>query len=258
MATATLDELSDPVDRPPLLKVATASLVVAALLAIAGLAGDIGSPWVAGIFGTTTGEHVSVAGRTLRGLAMLSAVVPAVLVEQHRVARCALILAHVLISGAIYLCYLRYLGIGPAGTAVLTSHQLVTTIWMTAALSCGVLVFATVSGWTLTREPALAEPHSFSLRGMLIATAAAAVLFTSPRVVPSLVVLGVSWRWGSYAPDPDSVTVGNSHVVRAAVYGFLVTGALVSATLCCRSRRAAVGLILGSLLMPANASLQRC
>lgn len=246
MTVFASDDAPDQVATPHLLRLAVVSLVVVVVVEFACLVTVSGSGWPERVLGSTVASHVRTAASATGSLAILSVITPAVLADRHTVARCALIIGSILIGAAMSLGNMYWLS-ASLDNAVSATLVLLAVIWVSAACCCGVWVFALVSGWRLAYHTRAVARRTVSIRGLIVVTALAAILFTTPRFVPRIVTQFVGSS--GVVPARSSVAVEPKSVIHSAMYGFMVTMSLVSGALCRRRHLAWLGLAVGSLLM---------
>ena len=246
MTTLASDGSPDQVKRPRLLRLAVVSLVVLVVVEFACLVPVSGSGWPERVLGPAVASHLRTAALATGDLAILSIITPAVLADRHTVARCALIIGSILIGATMYLGNMYWLS-ASLDNAVSATLVLLAVIWVSAACCCSVWAFALASGWRLTYHARTVARRTVSIRGLIVVTALAALLFTTPRLVPRIVTQFVGSS--GTVPARSSVAVEPMSVIHSAIYGFLVTISLVSGALCRRRRLAWLGLAVGSLLM---------
>lgn len=232
-------ETPDPLHPGRLWLLAGCNLLLAAALEILFTVAQVHSDSLARAFGRSDGIYIQIAAAIFLLHALLAAIVPAVLAEGHRGLRSALIAGHIVIAWVIqtggYSALFRF---EAEMLAELASVNLLSTLGIVAGLWGGLALLATLWGWTLTRRPDVAQRPTFSVRGMLIAAAAAAFLFASPRLVAPIVTsvvrsIHANWmedrRWVGTSSSIESEMNGMSLLVVPLVIGFLLAITLASA-----------------------------
>lgn len=108
VAPMTNDDLRDPVasaDKPPWLLLAAAALLTSIVVSLISLTLGPLSQWPDRLFGPAAADHVRDATSVVGTFAVLSAIIPAVMAEHHRMARWTLVVAHVLVSTMTLVAY---------------------------------------------------------------------------------------------------------------------------------------------------------
>lgn len=192
MATSSPDRTRAPQLEPPALgRLAFGSLLLAALTQAAGLAL---LDWQHRPPGSTLLGVGSVYfvffGSVVWFCAMSAGMVPAVLAQGSIAFRTSLVGLHLLVNWTVATGIYYYLSGGshhpPESVARITSLFILLMTWKTAGLVGGVLLASALFGWVLARDPADAQRRTFSVRGMLVATAVIALLFASPQFAPPI------------------------------------------------------------------------
>lgn len=193
--------------------------------------------------------------------AALAGAAPAVLVEGHRLFPCMLAGAHLLVAWSTQAVgYLAFLPFGAEFTAALCVSSLVGLLGTFAGLAVGMLVFAALWGRLLTQRVGDTKRPTFSLRGMLTATAVAALLFASPRIVTPPVTGAVNMIYDYFdlhSEQPSTVISVNVNPdgvpVESLVFGLVLASMLASAMWVRRSRWGWLGLSIGTIVVGAFA-----
>ncbi len=205
--------------------------------------------------GDTTALVLQVSSSVLGLSAAMAGAAPAVLAEGHRLFRCLLVSAHLLIAWFIQVVgYFDILQFGAEFIAALCVSSLVGHLGVFAGLAVGILVFAAMWGWRLTLREGETNRPTFSLRGILIATAVAALLFASPRIVTPPVTEAVNriYDYFDLHSEPSATVISGeadpaSGPLFGLVFGLVLASTLASAISVRRSRWGWVGLSTGAI-----------
>lgn len=256
-------DTSFPLRPRHLLMLAVCNLLLSTGVATLSAVIQVSSDRLGGPLGANGGLYIQMAAAILWVHAMLAAVVPTVLAEGQRAFRCVLVAVHVVAVWVIQtIGYAAFLPFSSEMLAELASTTLVASLGMVAGVAGALLLLAVLWGWTLTRWGGDARHPTFSVRGMLLATASAAALFASPRVIVPLVnpvaeLIHEYWReepvWSGTTVSVESNPMNTMLPIMSMLIGALLAIPLASAIWIGRSRIAWLGVIGGALTV---ASLQ--
>lgn len=252
-----LSETPAPLRPARLWLLAVASLALAVVVEALCAVGLAQSETIGNAIGFSYAIYIQMTASILWIHAVLSGVAPAVLADGSRAFRCGLIAAHVLVGWGIQIGgYAALLPFDAEMVGELAGGALMATLGMFAGLWGALVLLATLCGWTLTRRVDDARRPTFSVGGMMVATAAAALLFASPRVLTPFVSSAVEsiyeyWvvsdRWPGTVVSVDSDLDGAAILVMPLVIGSLLATSLASAMWIVRSRWGWLGVTLASL-----------
>lgn len=259
MQTTAAPETSSRVKAPQLVLLAAASLSMAFAVECSGHI-------IRWLSATNTPVHslgdtavvVLQMGSVVLGLsAGLAGAAPAMVAEGHRLFRCMLVGAHLLVAWSIQAGgFLASLPVGAEFMAALCVSSLVGLLGTFAGLAVGMLVFAASWGWRVTHRVGEAKRPTFSLRGMMTATAVAALLLASPRIVTPPVtgaVIMIYDYFNLHPEQPATVIAGNASPggipVVSLMFGLILAAMLASAMWLRRSRWGWLGLSIGTIIV---------